>query len=225
MASALLSAAAVVSAHDPIATPVTWNGDVARIVQARCVSCHRAGGRAPMPLTTYAEARPWAKAIKEEVMTRRMPKWHAARGYGDFANDPSLSPFEIALIRAWADGGAPLGEDLVAPASVEKRQETVDTAGRNTSVSTVPCRSGRVPSGLLTAVRPVLSKGGSIGLAVALPDGRTEVLAWIRNFDPDFAETYGLRRPLAMPRGSRLVVVAEGAGDDCSVMLTLVQPR
>src|SRR5918999_1436471 len=99
-------------AHDPITTKVTWSGEIARIVEARCVGCHAPDGRAPMALTTWEEARPWAKAIKEEVLTRRMPKWHAARGYGDFSNDPSLSPFEIALIAAWADGGAPKGERL-----------------------------------------------------------------------------------------------------------------
>ena len=60
-----------------------------------------------MSFRTYEDARPWARAIKEEVLTRRMPKWHAVRGYGDFSNDPSLSAFEIALIAAWADGGAP----------------------------------------------------------------------------------------------------------------------
>ncbi len=64
-----------------------------------------------MSLASYEAARPWARAIKEEVLTRRMPKWQAARGYGDFSNDPSLSPFQIALVVAWADGGAPRGSD------------------------------------------------------------------------------------------------------------------
>jgi mono/diheme cytochrome c family protein len=99
----------VLAAHDPITTRVTWTGDISRIVQARCVTCHAPDARGPMSLATYEDARPWAGAIKEEVMTRRMPKWHAVRGYGDFSNDPSLSPFEIALIAAWANGGAPKG--------------------------------------------------------------------------------------------------------------------
>ncbi len=60
-----------------------------------------------MALTTYEEARPWARAIREEVLARRMPKWHVVRGYGNFSNDPSLSAFEVALFAAWADGGAP----------------------------------------------------------------------------------------------------------------------
>ena len=94
-------------AHDRITTRVTWDREIAPIFAARCLDCHRPGGRSTIPLTNYQEARPWTVAIKEEVLTRRMPKWNAARGYGDFANNPSLSPFAIALVTAWVDGGAP----------------------------------------------------------------------------------------------------------------------
>ena len=112
-------AVAVVAAHDPITTRVTWSGEISRIVQARCVTCHSPDGRGPMSLKTYEDARPWARAIKEEVMTRRMPKWHAVRGYGDFSNDPSLSAFEIALVAAWADemGRKPLARPTSSAAS------------------------------------------------------------------------------------------------------------
>ena len=110
-AVAIVGFSAIAAAHDPIKTRVTWNGDIARIFEARCVSCHSAEARGTMALASYEAARPWARAIKEEVLTRRMPKWQAARGYGDFSNDPSLSPFQIALVVAWADGGAPRGTD------------------------------------------------------------------------------------------------------------------
>lgn len=60
-----------------------------------------------------------AAAIKEEVLTRRMPQWNAARGFGAFANDPSLSPFEIALVAAWVDGGAP---ELLSPSEARSRR-------------------------------------------------------------------------------------------------------
>ncbi len=110
-AVAIVGFSAIAAAHDPIKTRVTWNGDIARIVEARCVSCHGAEARGTMSLASYEAARPWARAIKEEVLTRRMPTWQAARGYGDFSNDPSLSPFQIALVVAWADGGAPRGTD------------------------------------------------------------------------------------------------------------------
>jgi hypothetical protein len=114
----VLTYAVSVSAHDPITTKVTWSREVVRIVNKSCTGCHVAGGVAPMPLLTYDEARPWAKAIKDEIVARRMPKWPAARGFGHFSNDPSLSPFEIELIAAWADGGAPKGEERDLPAKV-----------------------------------------------------------------------------------------------------------
>ncbi|MEX2660677.1 MAG: hypothetical protein WD227_02060 [Vicinamibacterales bacterium] len=114
MAAVLGIAATTLSAHDPISTKVTWEREIGPLVQARCVSCHSPGGRAPMSLMTYEEARPWARAIREEVLTRRMPMWHIVRGYGDFSNDPSLSPFEVALFAAWADGGAPASAKATA---------------------------------------------------------------------------------------------------------------
>src|SRR4029453_5823744 len=66
-------ALARLNAHDLITTRVTWNSDVSRLVQARCVGCHAPGGKGPMPLTTYEEARPWARAIREEGLTPRTP--------------------------------------------------------------------------------------------------------------------------------------------------------
>ncbi len=68
-----------------------------------------------MSLATYEDTRPWAKAIKDEVLEKRMPPWHAAEGFGDFENDRSLTPIEIDLIVAWADGGAPKGEESDVP--------------------------------------------------------------------------------------------------------------
>ena len=97
------------TAHDPITTNVTFAREIRAILSARCASCHAAGGSAPMPLTTYEDVRPWARGIKEQVLTRRMPKWHAARGFGAFTNDPSLTPVEMALIASWVDGGLPRG--------------------------------------------------------------------------------------------------------------------
>jgi hypothetical protein len=68
-----------------------------------------------MSLATYDEARPWAKAIKEEVLEKRMPPWRAVKGYGDFTNAPSLTQRDIDLIVNWVEGGAPKGEDKDLP--------------------------------------------------------------------------------------------------------------
>jgi len=100
-------------AHDPITTKVTWSREIAPIVSDNCAGCHRPGGPAPMSLATYDDARPWAKAMRAEVVAGRMPRWAPVRGFGHFANDRSLSSFETALVAAWADGGAPEGDESV----------------------------------------------------------------------------------------------------------------
>ncbi len=69
-----------------------------------------------MPFLTYADVRPWAKAMRASVVTRRMPPWHADPAIGHFANDPRLTPEEIATFRKWADNGAPEGDPKLAPA-------------------------------------------------------------------------------------------------------------
>ncbi len=94
----------------------TFYRDVLPVLQERCQTCHRPGEIGPMPLETYRQARPWAKAIREAVLSRRMPPWHADPGYGKFRNDLSLSAAEIQTLAAWADAGAPEGDPAEAPA-------------------------------------------------------------------------------------------------------------
>ena len=92
------------------ASDVTFTRDVAPILQAKCITCHRAGEVAPMALLTFQDARPWAKSIKDKVVSRQMPPWFADPKFGTFANDPSLTASEIATITKWVDGGAPQGD-------------------------------------------------------------------------------------------------------------------
>jgi len=104
----------VVRAHEPITTKVRFNKEVVRILQRNCLGCHRPGGIA-MSLATYDEARPWAKAIKEELLEKRMPPWHPVKGYGEFRNAPALSQRDIDLIINWVEGGAPKGDEKDLP--------------------------------------------------------------------------------------------------------------
>jgi hypothetical protein len=101
-----------VYSHVPITTKIVFNREIAQIFQKKCFQCHTDGNVA-MALTTYKEARPWAVAIKEEILERKMPPWSAAGGFGHFSNDLSLTAREISLILSWADGGAPSGVLLV----------------------------------------------------------------------------------------------------------------
>lgn len=103
---AVLSVGGSLRAHDVITTEITWNTEIARIVYSRCATCHRPEGSA-FSLLTYNEARPWAVAIKEEILTRRMPPWGAANGFGSFRNAMDLTPEEIERVVEWVDGGVP----------------------------------------------------------------------------------------------------------------------
>jgi hypothetical protein len=90
----------------------TFAKDIARIFQEKCEDCHRKGTAAPMSLATYQEVRPWAKAIRERVVTRNMPPWHIDKTVGiqTFQNDRSLNDDQINTIVRWVDSGSPLGD-------------------------------------------------------------------------------------------------------------------
>jgi hypothetical protein len=104
-----------VASAAPAPKEVTFHKDVEPLLQARCQSCHRPGEAAPMSLLTYKDARPWAKAIKEAVLVRKMPPWFADPAHGEFANDRRLSQEEVDTLAAWADTGAKEGDPAVAP--------------------------------------------------------------------------------------------------------------
>ena len=107
-------ASLAVQAHDVITTKVTFDREILRLFNAHCISCHREGGSA-FSLETYSAARPWAKAIGEEVLTRRMPPWGAVKGFGDFRNDQGLTAEQLELVVDWEEGGAPEGEEKDIP--------------------------------------------------------------------------------------------------------------
>jgi hypothetical protein len=90
------------------ATPVgpTYNKDILPIIEVRCQTCHRPGEIGPMPLITYEQTKPYAKAIQERVKARTMPPWYSDKCCGQFSTSHILKDEEIALIDAWVKGGA-----------------------------------------------------------------------------------------------------------------------
>jgi hypothetical protein len=101
---------------------VTFNKDILPIVQKNCQACHRPGEAAPFSLLTYESARPWAKAMKMAVVSRKMPPWFADPNYGHFTNDPRLPESDIDKIAAWVDAGAPEGAAQDKPAPREWKE-------------------------------------------------------------------------------------------------------
>ncbi len=114
-ASLLLSAVAFAA---PAPTQVTFYKDVLPVLEKNCQGCHRPGEPGPMSFMTYDSTRPWAKAIKTAVATKKMPPWFADPHYGKFANDRSLSEGDIKTLVSWVDGGAKAGNPKDAPAPV-----------------------------------------------------------------------------------------------------------
>lgn len=100
---------------------VTYCNQIARILQNRCVECHRQGEIAPFALTSYDEVAGWAEMIAEVVEQGRMPPWHASPKYGHFANDRRLTQKEKDLIYEWVRNGAPRGN----PADLPKPKQYV----------------------------------------------------------------------------------------------------
>jgi hypothetical protein len=114
----LISFAALAAGATTSMSHVTFNRDVLPIVQKHCQECHRPNQIAPMSFLSYQETRPWAKAMKAAVLTKKMPPWFADPNYGHFSEESlrRLSPAEIETIAAWADNGAPEGDAKDKPA-------------------------------------------------------------------------------------------------------------
>src|SRR4030095_12315272 len=97
----------------------TFNKDVLPVLQKNCQTCHRDGGVAPMPFTSYESTRPWAKAMKAAVLNKKMPPWFADPHVGEFRNAPQLTQADINTLTAWADGGAIEGNASDNPAPLQ----------------------------------------------------------------------------------------------------------
>ena len=95
---------------------ITYTRDIAPILQARCVDCHRAGEIGPFELTSYDEAAGWGEMISEVVHKQRMPPWHANPKFGSFANDRSMPTHEKELLYKWVKNGCPEGNPADLPA-------------------------------------------------------------------------------------------------------------
>lgn len=104
-------------ANEPKSTPknVTFSKDIAPIFNQKCAECHRPGEAAPFSTLSYKDVRPWAKSIREKVLNRTMPPWHADPHVGQWANDRRLSSQEIDAVVAWVDGGAAEGNPKDLP--------------------------------------------------------------------------------------------------------------
>ena len=187
-------------AHDVFSTKITWSREISRIVVKRCLGCHQTGGKA-FSLAAFDDARPWAKAIKEEVLNRRMPPWGAVKGFGDFKNDPSLTQEEISLIADWVEGGSPEGEKIYLP----------DMKAVKFSAAVVKGRPQLMTGSLLLKAPAAIMAleprqlGAATQVVAELPDGSVEPLVWILDPTQAIRREYQFDSAVLLPKGSRIV--------------------
>jgi hypothetical protein len=214
----LLAIGVLASAHDVITTKVTFDREIIRLFNSHCISCHREGGTA-FSLATYHDARPWAKAIGEEVLQRRMPPWGAVKGFGDFRNDKGLTEEQLELIVDWEEGGAPEGEEknlpgpprLAPAAGVTRSPKEIAVSGDFKLARAIKLQGlwpGSVPD------------GASVQVTAEMPDGSIEPLLWLKNYKKAFDHPFLLRRPLELPVGT----VIRGVPGDATVALLPWKP-
>jgi hypothetical protein len=111
--AALVAAIAIASqrgeAHKAVTSKYTFNDDVFPIFRDRCARCHVDQGAAPMSLTTYEKAFPWAESIRAELIAGHMPPWNAEEGFGELKHPRTLTAKELDVVLTWATGGNPQG--------------------------------------------------------------------------------------------------------------------
>jgi hypothetical protein len=196
-------------AHDIITTKLTWTREISRIVYAHCGSCHRTGGMA-FSLMSYEEARPWAKAIQEEVLERRMPPWGAVKGFGDFRNDQALTQEQIELIAGWVEGGAPQGDpkDLPPQPEFSAAPSPKHIAGEVVISGDFMLRHPLRLSGLWPKTVP---DKASLPITAELPGGSIEPLLWLLNYNARFSHPFLLRTALVLPSGTIIHGIPAGS--------------
>jgi hypothetical protein len=209
----VLGCAALAKGHDVITTKITWNREILRIIYSRCASCHRPSGSA-FSLMKYEEGRPWAKAIQEEVLERRMPPWGAVKGFGDYRDDQALTPEQLELIAEWVDGGAPEGEEKDLPPT--PKFDAVPASDHYPDAIAVSgdfkLKSELMLDGLVPQKVP---EKASLQITAELPDGSVAPLLWLFPFKPAYAHPFLLRNPVQLPSGT----IIRGVPPEATVLL------
>ena len=192
-------AVAAVGAHDFGTNPPTWNREVSRLVYDRCASCHRPNGTS-FSLMTYPDVQPRAVAIRDAVLSRRMPPWGAVKGFGDFRNDQALTAEQIELITDWIQDDTPKGNNprMLPPLPKFPDAPVAQVPTDHIRVAdTLTLKTPLVLDGLL----PERAADGTQIVAVR-PNGRVEPLLWLYEYDDRHQHPFLLRKPLTLEAGT-----------------------
>lgn len=216
----LLATVVDLRAHDPNGAPITWNREISRIVYERCASCHREGGSS-FSLMTFQAAQPYASAIKDSVLARRMPPWGAVKGFGNFRNDAGLTQEQMGLVADWVEGGITRGNNPKSLPPIPKFAEPARFAvppGTIAVTGTTKIQRAVAIDGLYPERVPV---GASMQVVAVRPDGDIEPLVWLYEYAPSASHPFLFRKPIALPAGT----VVRGVRADARILLIPVRRR
>jgi mono/diheme cytochrome c family protein len=205
-----LAVASDAFAHDPNGTPITWNREISRIVYEHCASCHREGGTS-FSLMTYQEAQPRATAMKDAVLSRRMPPWGAVKGFGSFKNDQGLTQQQIELVADWVEGGTTRGNN---PNALPKAPKVDRPASFRLPINAIAVDDGLTLRKAVTleGLYPQhVPQGTSMQIVATLPDGGIVPLIWLYEFKDSYRHPFLFRKPLELPPQTIIHGLASGA--------------
>ena len=155
--------------------------------------------------------RPWAVAIKEEILRRRMPPWGAIKGFGEFRNDQALTPEEMERIVSWTDGGVPEGEPKDLPEPPKSLEpETFQTLQRRAKRQRRFRTETRVNlDGLWPEKVP--EKGLVPDHRRSFPTAPSNPLLWLQDYKMQFGHPFLFRTPLNLPARTVIRGIPPGA--------------
>lgn len=208
----LIAGCAAASAHDIITTKITYSKELVRLLDKRCATCHQDGGAA-FSLTTYEAARPWAKAIKEEVDARRMPPWQAIKGFAEFKDDRGMTQEEIELIDDWVEGGAPEGNPKFLPTDRKFGDWKAPEKPAGAAAVVIQNSTKLDANERVLGIRPKeVKKGETVQIIAARPDGTITPLLWIYQYNPDYTRTYYYTSAVNLPAGTQIEMSPSDGG-------------
>ena len=158
---------------------------------------------------------PRAVDIKDAVLSRRMPPWGAVKGFGDFRNDQGLSQAELELMTDWVDSDTPKGNNpntlpkepkLDKPPAFKIPKNVITVRGDFTLRNDIVV-DGLFPEKVVT--------GTSTKIVAVLPNGRSEPLLWLYEYNDGYKHPFLFREPLDLPSGT----IIRGVPPDAQIAL------
>jgi hypothetical protein len=201
------------NAHN-VGNAITWNREISRIIYQRCASCHHEGSSA-FSLIRYQDVQPRAVEIKEAVLSRRMPPWGAVKGFRDFRNDQGLSQLELELITDWVDSDTPKGNNsntLPKEPNFAKPSAFKIPKGGITVRGDLTLTNEFIVDGIFPER---VGAGISTKIVALLPDGYSEPLLWLYEYNDGYKHPFLFREPVNLPPGT----VIRGVPPDAQIVL------